>query len=215
VIDVGHLDPIRPALAEMAPLLRRVVALDPRSLGRVRAAEDRVTLLARLPFAVLVARTVAADTDAQLDRTFAAAALLGWLDEAAEVPEPRDADWRGAAPPSGGWQRVDTVPDEVIRALVRSGARALQDAAAREGVPDAQPRAEVADALLDSVVLTAEASGIHARITLRTLSALTRMGFLPRGSSARIDVAGRWIRVAAEYGSVFGETEPGRLGLLS
>jgi hypothetical protein len=214
VIDVVHLDAIRPALAEMAPLLRRVVALDPRSLGRVRAAPGRVTVLARLPFAVLVARTVAADTDAQLDRTFAASALLGWLDEEAGLPEPRDADWRGASPPRDGWHRVDTIPDEVIRALVRGGARALQEAAAHEGVPGAQPRAEVADALLDSVVLTAEDGGRHAQVTLRTLSALTRMGFLQRGSSAAIDVAGRWVRVAAEYGSVFAETGSAGLGLL-
>ncbi len=91
----------------------------------------------------------------------------------------------------------------MIRGLVRSGAQALQDAAAREGVPGAQPRAEVADALLDAVVLTADGGGRRAQVTLRTLSALTRMGFLPRGSSAAIDVAGRWVRVAAEYGSVF------------
>jgi hypothetical protein len=214
VIDVVHLDAIRPALTEMTPLLRRVVALDPRSLGRVRTAEGRVTVLARLPFAVLVARTVAADTDEQLDRTFTAAALLAWLEEDAELPEPRDADWRGATPPSVGWQRVDTVPDEVIRALVRSGAHALQGAAARDGVPGAQPRAEVADALLDSVVLTAEGGGRRAQVTLRTLSALTRMGFLSRGSSAAIDIAGRWVRVAAEYGSVFAETDSGGLGLL-
>jgi hypothetical protein len=52
-------------------------------------------------------------------------------------------------------------------------------------------------------------------VTLRTLSALTRMGFLTRGSSAAIDVAGRWVRTAAEYGSVFAETDRGGLGLLS
>jgi hypothetical protein len=37
------------------------------------------------------------------------------------------------------------------------------------------------------------------------VSALTRMGFLPRGSHAAVDIAGRWLRVAAEYGSVFAE----------
>jgi hypothetical protein len=70
----------------------------------------------------------------------------------------------------------------------------------------AQPRAEVTDALLDSVVLTVRAEGgLQAAITLRMVSALTRMGFLPRGSHAGVDVAGRWLRVAAEYGSVFAE----------
>jgi hypothetical protein len=72
-------------------------------------------------------------------------------------------------------------------------------------VPGAQPRAEVADALLDSVVLTVSAGDRSAPVTLRTLSAVTRLGFLPRGSYIAVDVAGRWIRVAAAYGSVYAE----------
>ena len=63
----------------------------------------------------------------------------------------------------------------------------------------------MADALLDSVVLTVTGAGHTVEITLRTLSALTRLGFLPRDSHAAIDVAGRWIRVAAAYGSVYAE----------
>jgi hypothetical protein len=215
VIESAGLDSLRPALAEMAPLLRRVIVLDPRGLARVRTAAGRLTVLVRLPFDVLAARTVAADTPERIDRTVAAQALLAWLtDERADPPQPRDADWRSAAPPAVGWQRVDTVPDEVIRGLVRSGALALKDAAAREGVPGAQPRAEVADALLDSVVLTADGAGRHAQVTLRAVSAVTRMAFLPRGSYVAIDVAGRWVRLAAEFGSVFAETGSGGLGLL-
>ena len=87
--------------------------------------------------------------------------------------------------------------------LVRQGALTLKEAAAREGVPGAQPRAEVADALLDSTVLTVTDSDRTADVTLRALSALTRMGFLPRGGRARIDIAGRWIRVVGEYGTVY------------
>jgi ornithine carbamoyltransferase len=74
----------------------------------------------------------------------------------------------------------------------------------REGVPGAQPRAQVADALLDATVLTvSDGSGTSAEITLRALSALTRMGFLPRGGSIRVDTAGRWVRVVARYGTVY------------
>ena len=74
-------------------------------------------------------------------------------------------------------------------------------------MPGAQPRTEVADALLDSVVLTvsADAGELSAPVTLRVLSALTRMGFLPRGSHVAVDTSGRWTRVAAEYGSVYAE----------
>jgi hypothetical protein len=109
----------------------------------------------------------------------------------------------------------------VIRPLVRQGALALKDAAAREGVPGAQPRAEVADALLDSVVLTvtggpdarAGTGDATAAVPLRALSALTRMAFLPRGGAAHVDVAGRWIRLAARNGSVHLERPGGGLTL--
>jgi hypothetical protein len=40
-------------------------------------------------------------------------------------------------------------------------------------------------------------------VTLRALSAVVRMGFVPRGSAVGIDAAGRWIRVAGEYGCTY------------
>ena len=190
-------------------MLRRAVGLDPHGLARLRLAGTSATVLVRLPFGVLVSRTIdaAARADA-LDLTARAADVLAWLDAGADAtagqPEPRDLAWRSGLPPSAGWQRVETVPDDVIRSLVRAGSLALKDAAAREGVPGGQPRAEVADALLDSVVLTAtNDSGAAAAVTLRALSALTRMGFLPRGGQAYLDVSGRWIRVVARYGTVY------------
>jgi hypothetical protein len=205
----------RGELAELAPVLRRAVALDPGGLVRVRASEGQLSALVRLPFGVLVARTIAAEPRAgALDASVRAADLLGWLDdEHGAAPERHDSEWRSGLPPARGWQRVDTVPDDVVRGLVRSGAQALQDAAAREGGPGAQPRAEVADALLDSVVLTVSAgtSGPGTPITLRMLGALTRMGFLPHDSHVAVDVAGRWTRVVGHYGSVYAE-RPG-LGL--
>ena len=113
---------------------------------------------------------------------------------------------------------------------MRQGALALREAAEREGVPGAQPRAEVADALLDGVVLTVTADdengtdgtdgaterpgGRRAEVTLRALSALTRMGFLRKDGHAHIDVSGRWIRVVGEYGTVFLERPGAGLTLL-
>jgi hypothetical protein len=198
---------VRDDIVELAPLIRRAVGLDPAALVRVRRAASRVSLLVRLPFGVLAARTVeAAGPGASGDTTVRGSELLAWLDgEQDEPPQARDAQWRGGSPPSAGWRRVDRVPDSDIRPLVRSGALTLKEAAEREGVPGAQPREAVADALLDSVVLTVSGEGLSVEITLRTLSALTRMGFLPRGSHAAIDLAGRWVRVAAAYGSVYAE----------
>ena len=207
--------------AEIEPLLRRMLDLDPAVLVRLRRTSDRLTALVRTPFGVLAARSVYVDTvdntvDAPLDLTVGAAELLAWLTGGVDVPARRDAEWRAALPPATGWRRIDQVPDEVIRGLVRTGALALKEAAEREGVPGAQPRAEVADALLDSVVLTvtAEEDPVGAAITLRVLSALTRLGFLARGSHARIDRSGRWARVAATYGTVYLETAPSGLSVL-
>jgi hypothetical protein len=209
----------REAVAELAPVLRRALELDPRSLARLRLHGAGATVLVRLPFAVLVSRTVdAPPRPAALDLTARATDLLDWLaagqEAPGEQPQQRDLEWRTALPPTAGWRRVETVPDTVLRPLVRSGAQALQDAAAREGVPGAQPRAEVADALLDSVVLTATDGEVTAEVTLRTVSALTRMGFLPRGGRAYIDVAGRWVRLVAEYGTVYLEKPGQALSLL-
>jgi len=195
----------RAAVLELAPLLRRVVGLDAAAIVRLRHRDELATALVRLPFRVLVSRTVAAaPPPAPLDAAVGARDLLDWLDGVRdELPDRRDADWRSGLPPASGWTPVDSVPDSVVRPLVRQGALALKDAAAREGVPGAQPRAEVADALLDSVVLTVSGDAARAEITLRALSALTRMGFLPRGGRARVDTGGRWVRVVAEYGTVY------------
>lgn len=205
----------RAPLTELAPVLRRAVTLDPRSLARLRLQPGSATVLVRLPFGVLVSRAVEASARREaLDFTTRAADLLPWIDGHGEEPEPRDLEWRSGLPPPAGWQRVESVPDTVLRPLVRSGALALKEAAAREGVPGAQPRADVADALLDSVVLTVTDGEHTAEVPLRTISALTRMGFLPRGGSAYVDVAGRWIRVVGEYGTVYLERPGQALGLI-
>jgi hypothetical protein len=212
---VSGLDALsRDDLLELAPVLRRAVTLDPAGLARLRAAEHQVAVLVRLPFGVLVARTIAVERAGNVfDVTVRAADMLAWLDDEVTAPSSRDAEWRASLPPASGWQRIDTVPDEVVRGLVRAGAQTLKDAAERAGLPGAQPRAEVADVLLDSVVLTVSAAGgeLATPVTLRALSALTRMGFLSRGSHVAVDIAGRWIRIAAEFGSVYAE-RPG-LGL--
>jgi len=207
---------LRPYLAELTPVVRRSVALDDGSLARIRSASRTVSVFVTLPFRVLVSRTVAVDAYITTDTTVRAADLLAWLDDpAAPVPEPHDEQWRGALPPRTGWQRLDEVPDEVVRNLVRTGALTLKSAAEREGVPGAQPRAEVADALLDSVVLTvSDHAGTTARIDLRTISSLVRMGFVPRGSHIAVDRAGRWTRISGEYGSAYA-MERGGLDLAS
>lgn len=212
-------------MSDLAPVLRRAISLDPRTVARLRLVGAAGAVLIRLPFDVLVSRTVAGPPRAQdLDVALRAIELLDWLDASAArpdatVPPPvaRDVEWRSGTPPRSGWRRIETVPGDVVRELVRTGATALQDAAVREGGPGAQPRAEVAAAaLLDSIVLTVHddnGGAVLAEITLRALSALTRMAFLPAGGAAHIDVSGRWVRVVGEFGSVYLE-RPGQTLLL-
>lgn len=196
----------REALVELAPVLRRATALDPAGLVRLRLTGEAAMALLRLPFGVLVSRTVrvASSRPEALDVTLRAADVLAWVDGDAARLETHDAAWRAGLPPVSGWRRLDTVPDDVVRDLVRRGAGALKDAAEREGVVGAQPRAEVADALLDSVVLTVnDDAGRTAEVSLRALSAITRMGFLPRGGHVFVDTVGRWVRVVAEHGTAY------------
>lgn len=221
---------LRQHLAEVAPVARRAVALDPNAIVRLRVsgagastaapgtsaagATSTVSLFVTLPFKVLVSRTVPVAAQlAAADITIAGSELLAWLEDGRPDPAPRDAEWRGALPPQTGWRRLDVVPDDVIRPLIRAGALALKEAAAREGVPGAEPRAEVSDALLDSIVLTvSDDAGHSAGIALRTVSSLVRMGFVPRGSAVAVDVSGRWTRLGGEFGSAYAES-PGGLQL--
>lgn len=210
--SVAPLGPIRHVLAELVPVMRRAATLDPDAVARLRVDTGVAAVFVRLPFRVLASRRVssAADSgvavsgaaDSVIDTTVHCGEFLAWYDGVhREEPVARDAQWRSALPPMKGWQRIETVPDEVVRDLVRKGALALKEATGA-----------TADTLLDSVVLTVTANdGASAEVSLRALSALTRMGFLPRDSHIAISIAGRWTRVAAEYGSVYLE-RPG-LGL--
>jgi hypothetical protein len=220
-------------LVELVPLLRRAVAVDAKSLVRIRVRADSASAFILLPFAVLAGRRIAGEFASQLDGAFGSAELLEWLDHDPKsakpglalmpmqtpvpmpMPASQDAQWRSALPPERGWRRVETVPDDVIRTLVRAGARTLRQAAEREGVPGGQARAEVGEVLLDTVVLTAESDTDHVMINLRLVSALTRMGFMARDSHIAIDVGGRWVRVAAAYGSVYAERPGLGLGLIA
>jgi hypothetical protein len=200
-------------LADLTPLIRRAAALDPASLVRIRTQPAAAHALVRLPFGVLVGRRIPGTFAIAHDATYATADLLGWLDEAASDPPQRDQAWRGGIPVESGWRRIETVPDDVIRGLVGQGARTLREAADREGSPGAQPRAEVTDALLDSIVLTVSDASTEIEINLRLLSAVVRMGFLARDSHLAVDVAGRWVRLAASYGSAYAERPGLGLGL--
>jgi hypothetical protein len=216
---------------DLAAFLVRAVALDPAVLVRLRATggAGRVTAHARLPFGVPVSRTVGGSVGGSVDPydvTVAAADLLAALEPlrpgadrsppagavAVELPRRRDAEWRSALPPAGGWTRLDEVPGEVVRSLVRAGAAALR------AVPDGAA-ASVGESLLDHESLTVSGVGGTAAVPLRVLTALARMGFLgDPAEPAAADMVlvsaapGGWVRLAAAYGSAYLRTAP-TLGL--
>ena len=187
----------------------------------IRQGDGRRTAMATLPSGALVERTIAAGgpgrvapgsgVEADLvDVTARAGELATWFEgstpsESVE-PERVDAAWRGGRPPTGDWNRIDIIPGEVVRDLVRQGAQAHVDAA------DQGLGARAADALLDLVVLTVTSATLTASVTNRSLSALSSMGFLPVGGNVVVSISRGWTRVAAEFGSAY--AEPVRHGLV-
>jgi hypothetical protein len=169
----------------------------------------------RLPFGVLVSRTVSAAAE-PVDVTVGAADLLASLEpsppepgsvgEPVGWPRPRDVEWRAALPPATGWLRLDSVPGDVVRALVRAGRDALR------AVP-AGAVATAGESLLDHESLTVSGAGQTAVLPLRMLSALTRMGFLGGDPAADVVVVsaagGGWHRLAGAYGSAYQHIAPG------
>ena len=197
---------IAPALSDFVPMAERAVSADADALIRLRmpAGESVIAGYVRLPYDVLAGRTIATEAGEPFDVTFGAADFLRWQAESVPEPARQDAGWLTGLPPRAGWQRIEVVPDQAIREVVRSGALLARDATSRSGQ----------QALLGSIVLTASSGGRSVDVPLGPLSALTRMGFLPRGSEAAVDVAPGWIRVAAAYGSTY-VNDGNPLGLLS
>lgn len=195
-------------LADFVPMAERAVSADPETLIRLRGligdGGSVVTGYVRLPYEVLAGRTIAAELAEPFDVTFAGADFVSWQAESGSEPSRQDARWLTGVPPRAGWQRIEVVPDQAIREVVRSGALLARDATNRSGQ----------QSLLGAIVLTASSEGRSVDVPLGPLSALTRMGFLPRGGEAAVDVAPGWIRIAAAYGSTYVSTG-NALGLLS
>ncbi|MCU1690692.1 MAG: hypothetical protein JWN20_2620 [Jatrophihabitantaceae bacterium] len=219
-------------LVDLIPLLRRVEMLDPDRPVRLRVdlaqeagGASSVSAFIALPFDVLISRALPWD-DAYpaMDRTVGLVPLIDFLLGEGPEPSAQDELWRGGLPPARGWTRLDTLDDEVIRERVRVGATAVRELT--DGAADGEQIRQVAiDALLDSVVLTVSAAAgegnATAPIPLRTLSALTRMGFVRRESTVGVDIARGWIRVAAVFGAAYavpaarpGAPRTGGLGML-
>lgn len=195
------------ASQDLGAFLARLVRIEPTAVVRLRRAGDHTVLWGRLPWAVLVSRTVAG-AGPDDDATVSAAELLSEVERGgAGWPTRRDAAWRWPLPPPAG-RVVETMPAAELRRIATAAAGTLREAAT-QGVAG-RPVAEraVRDALLDHVAIVVTTGGSRVEVPQRLVQGVARMGFLGRSdatgeSTVRVHVAGRWIGLAAPYGAAW------------
>lgn len=206
-------------VTDAGAFLARLVRLDHAALVRLRrAGDDRVALWGRLPWSVLVTRTVAGSVSE--DATVAGRALLDGLAAGrTALPRRLDAQWRWGLPAQDGGRVVESLPAARLRELGAAAGRALRAAVAGGvgGVPVGE-RA-VRDALLDHVAVVVQATSVNNLITeridipQRLVQAVVRMGFLRATENrdeppVRVLVAGKFVGLAGEYGVAWYRSGP-------
>ncbi|MET8231850.1 hypothetical protein ABZS77_14390 [Micromonospora sp. NPDC005298] len=205
-------------VVDAGAFLARLVRLDPAAPVRLRpaGATGHVALWARLPWQVLVVRTVAggpADGPAD-DVTVAAAELLAELERGGTaLPARRDAQWRWPLPP-GRSQPVEVLPAAELRRIADAAAGTLRTASEHGVSGRAVGQRALRDALLDhvAVVVTPDGppSASPVEVSQRLVQGLVRMGFLgatagPAADEPAVQVrsAGRWVGLAGPYGAAW------------
>lgn len=195
--------------ADAGVFLSRLVRVDRGAVVRLRPdGSDRVALWARLPWDVLVTRTVAGSVgeDSTVDAGALLAAVAAVADGRAVLPPRRDEQWRWPLPPSGG-AVVETLPAAHLRVLGAAAERTVREAAGSLG------ERLLRDAVLDHVAIVIEREmgtstvEIDQRVEVpqRLVQAMVRMGFVRAMTSddeptVRVLTAGRFVGLAAEYG---------------
>lgn len=197
--------------------LAHAIRLDDAAVVRVTARPDGlIALWTRTGFDVLATRSVVgtmAPADLVCDATMLHAVLGSPASGPADPGFAMDSAWRGALPPGTGFTHVDDVPARSVVELSRDGARLARSEGSAHGP---------ATGLLDQDVLTVSADddSVRANITMRSVFALTGMGFIRDAEGravtetsdaekidpaepVRIRLSASWIRIDARYGSVY------------
>ncbi|MEU4474234.1 hypothetical protein [Micromonospora sp. NPDC023888] len=209
-------------VADAGAFLARLVRLDPVAPVRLRGANvpGRIALWARLPWQVLVVRTVAAepaDGSAE-DVTVAAAELLAELERGGPArPVRRDAQWRWPLPPARS-RTVEALPVAELRRIADAAAGTLRTASEQGVAGRAVGQRALRDALLDHVAVLVTPDGSPAQpveVSQRLVQGLVRMGFLGAadgpatghgGATVQVRVAGRWVGLVGPYGAAWLQT---------
>ncbi|MFG1775784.1 hypothetical protein ACGFIR_20960 [Micromonospora sp. NPDC049051] len=204
--------------ADAGAFLARLVRLDPGAPVRLRStgARGRTALWGRLPWGVLVVRTVAGDGPG--DATVSGAELLTELSTGgAALPTRRDERWRWPLPPAAS-RRVETLPAGELRRVAAAAAGALRDASAHGVGGRAVGQRALRDALLDHVpvvVTPDDPPGEPVEVTQRMVQGLVRMGFLGSGKGftgtdgggdVQVRTVGRWVGLVGPYGAIWSQT---------
>ncbi|MGA8114038.1 MAG: hypothetical protein WCA46_10285 [Actinocatenispora sp.] len=191
------------SVPDLGAFLARLVRLDPGALVRLRPVEGRpghLTVWSRLPFDVLVTRTLAGELDA--DATVRADELLDSVSRDV-LPARHDLQWRGALPTAPA-STVEEVPVEAVRQIADAAARTLRDSLGR-GVGERRIR----DAILDHVAITLRRDPQLPEVSVptRVVTALARMGFLGT-DPVRFATVGPWLSAHATFGSAWYRAAP-------
>ncbi|MCW3815670.1 hypothetical protein ONA91_14530 [Micromonospora sp. DR5-3] len=194
-------------VADAGAFLARLVRLDPAALVRLRpvAGVGRTALWARLPWGVLVVRTVTGTAPG--DVTVAAGELLAELSSGGSgLPRRRDDGWRWPLPPPAS-RAVETLPAEDVRRIAAAAAGTLREAATHGVAGRAVGQRALRDALLDHVAVVVTPDDLPdapVEVPQRLVQGLVRMGFVGTGD-VQVRVAGRWVGLVGPYGAAWSQ----------
>ncbi|GAC69068.1 hypothetical protein [Gordonia soli] len=209
--------------ADVLAFLARALRLDDTAVVRLaRRPDGLIGVWSHTGFEVLATRSVFGEL-APTDIVCDAATLRSGLSaaEPGSIVDPGfslDSAWRGALPPSTGFTHLDDVPARTVVELSRGGAHLARTEGSGHG-----PATGLLDqSVLDVAAPDADETGAddHAKVSLRSLFALTAMGFvrdtdgheitetsaldrIDEHEPVRIRMSATWIRVDARYGSVY------------
>lgn len=200
--------------ADLAMFVGRAIRLDEAAVVRLkRRGDGRVSVWAPTGFDALATRVVAGDVR-PADTTAAGDVLLRALGGNSADVDPgfaMDSAWRGALPPESGFVHVDDVPARILLGLAQRGAALAKEHGSAQGPPTS---------LLEQKVLEVAGGGTEVAVSMRTVFALTGMGFVPRADGrpatadtaleaiadseiVRVRATPSWLRLDARFGSVY------------
>ncbi|WP_370461754.1 hypothetical protein [Micromonospora sp. WP24] len=197
--------------ADAGAFLARLVRLDRSAPVRLRpVGADRIALWARLPWQVLVVRTVAGSGGG--DVAVGAADLLAELERSGPaLPPRRDAQWRWPLPPAAS-RPIEVLPAGEVWRIARAAAGTLRTASEQGVAGRAVGQRALRDALLDHVAVLVtpdDPPGPPVEVPQRLVQGLVRMGFLGAPeqpgpvADVQVRVAGRWVGLVGPYGAAW------------